>query len=109
VVIENVGSVPAEVTKWQVSATLMDLDGRHERIEQFEGQKVLETLLGACLFPGRETAVSVEFQHPGIWRTPLPLRLLVTLEYRGITDRIYRTNVEVERTPDGVRQRTTAT
>jgi hypothetical protein len=107
--IENVGHVPADVTKWQVSASLMDLDGRQEPVEQFEGRRVLETLLGACLFPGRETPASVEFRHPGIWHAPLPLRLLITLEYRGIPDRIYRTNVEVERTRNEVRQGTRAT
>jgi hypothetical protein len=109
VLIENVGSVPAVVTKWEVSATLMDLDGKPERVEQFEGRKVSETLLGACLFPGRECPVSVEFRYPGIWRTRLPLRLAATLEYRGPSENIYRTTVELERTPTEVRQRTTAT
>jgi len=109
VLIENVGTVPAEVQKWEVSASLLNLDGKQEPVEQFEGRKVSETLLGACLFPGRQYPVSLEFRHPGIWQTPLPFRLLVSLEYRGSSGSVYRTAVEVQRIPREVRQRTTAT
>ena len=74
-----------------------------------EGAKLSETLLGACLFPGRERDVTVEFRLPGIFRTPLPLHVLVTLDYRGLTKSSYRTSVEVQRTLNEVRRRTTAT
>jgi hypothetical protein len=80
-IIENVGTVPAEVTKWEVSGSLMDLDGAQQPVAQVEGQKTRETLLGTCLFPGREYPVRLQFSHPGIVGTPLPFRLLLTLEY----------------------------
>lgn len=112
--IENVGTVPAEVTKWEVSASLMDLDGLQRPIEpeQVEGlrQRTRETLLGACLFPGREYPVRLEFRHPGLFGTPLPLRVLVTVEYRGGgAETIYRTTLEAERTPTAHWQRVRAT
>ncbi len=99
--IENVGAIPAEVTKWEVSATLMDLDGAHRPVEQAEGQRIVETLLGACLFPGREYPFQLEFRHPGIFRSSLPVRLLVTVEYRylGGSEVTYRTSLEAERAP----------
>jgi hypothetical protein len=109
VLIENLGSVPAHVTKWEVSASLMGQDGKSESVDQAEGHKVLETLLGACLFPSQQHPVSITFHKQGILRTPLPLRLMVTLEYRGVSERSYRTSVEVQRTPLEQRQRATAT
>lgn len=109
VLIENVGSVPAEITLWEVSASLTNLDGKQDRVEQFEGAKLAETLLGACLFPRQERPVSVEFRLPGIWRTPLPLHMTVTIKYSGPSESVYRTRVEVQRTSSEVRQRTTAT
>jgi hypothetical protein len=100
-IIENVGPIPAEVTKWEVSANLMDVDGAQRPVEQAEGQRIVETLLGACLFPGREYPVQLEFRHPGIFRSPLPVRLLVAVEYRylGGSGATYRTGLEAERTP----------
>jgi hypothetical protein len=105
VLIQNVGSVPAKVIKWEVSATLMGLDP----VEQVEGQKVLETLVGACLFPSRDVGVCVEFQRPGLLQQQLPIHVVMTMKYRGISERVYRTTVDAQRTPTELRQRATAT
>jgi hypothetical protein len=107
--IVNVGSVPAEITKWEVSASLMDLDGKQNPLEQFEGQKLLEILRGACLFPHEENPVTIEFHQQDIVRTSLPLRMTVSVEYRGATETIYGSDLHVQRTVSEIRQRTTAT
>jgi len=55
------------------------------------------------------TSVTMEFHQPGIARTPLPVRMTVSVEYRGATQTIYGTDLEVQRTVSEIRQRTTAT
>jgi len=53
--------------------------------------------------------VRLQFIHPGIVGTPLPFRLLLTLEYRGDSKTSYRTCLAVERTLMEYRQRVRAT
>ena len=107
-IVENVGTIPAEITKWEVSGRLMNLDHVMEPIEVAEER----TLRGDSVFPGDPYLVEFKFRHPGITQTPLPLRFFVTLGYRGVSlpgKRVYKTVLEGERTPSTHRQRTRAT
>jgi len=105
--VENVGTIPAEVTKWEISGGLMNLDGTFEPVTVVEGR----TLRSDSVFPRDPSSVEFEFRYPGIYRTPLPLRFVVTLEYRGVSmpGKTYETVLEGERLPTTHRQRTKAT
>jgi len=106
-VVENVGTIPAEVTKWEVSGNLMNLDGGQDAVEVVKER----TPLGDSVFPREPYPVEFQFKHPGIFGTPLPLRIFATLEYRGVSmpEKTYWTALEAWRTPHEHRQRTRAT
>jgi hypothetical protein len=105
--VVNTGTIPAEVTKWEVSGRLVNLNKQFEPVDVDDER----TLRGDSVFPGDPYDVVFEFKHPGILGTPLPLRFLVTVEYRGVSipEKTYRTVLEGERTPSSHRQRTRAT
>jgi hypothetical protein len=107
-IVENVGTIPAEVTKWEASGRLMNLDSVMEPVEVVE----VRTLRGDSVFPGEPYPVEFQFRHPGIAQTPMPLRFVVTLGYRGVSipgGKTYETVLEGERTPTTHRQRMRAT
>lgn len=106
-VIENVGTIPAEVTKWEIAGSLRDLDGKQQSVPVAEDR----TPGGDSVFPGDPYTVSFEFKYPGIYRTASPLRFVLTLEYRGVgmPEKTYQTVLKAERTPTTNRQRTKAT
>lgn len=54
VIIENVGTVPAAVTGWNVTCILRNAQGTQSALQQIDGQKVLETILGGTFFPGQQ-------------------------------------------------------
>jgi hypothetical protein len=87
----------------------VDLGGKRESVEQVEGRSASETLLGACLFPKKEVVTSVKFRTPPGILQMLPLDVVVTMEYRGPSERAYRTSTELKRTPSETLQRVRAT
>lgn len=106
--VVNVGTMPAEVTKWEVSGRLMNLEHVMEPVEVVE----VRTPRSDSVFPGDPHLVEFKFRHPGIAQTPLPLRFVVTLGYRGVSlpgKRVYKTVLEGDRTSSTHRQRTRAT
>jgi len=105
--VENVGTIPAQLMRWEVSGQLMNLDGAFETINAGSDR----TLQDDSVFPRDPYDVVLEFTHPGILGTPLPLRFVVTLKYRGVAipEKTYETVLEGERTPSRHRQQTRAT
>ena len=106
--VENVGSVPAEVIDWVVSATLSEVGGEPRPVEQITYEDPWK--IGAALFPGREYLVRVMFVEPGLLRSPLQLYVRVLVKYRGPSERVHQTILTVlRRQTEQQRQQTTAT
>lgn len=83
-VFENYGTLPAVVTRWRLQVCLPDREVATEELSESE--------MRLCLFPERPYTKAVDFTGDGIWPAPT-VHVDATLEYRGATDRVYRTRM----------------
>jgi len=102
VVFENVGSVPADITRWEISGTLMDLE-QHEHV--VDRREPLHNPEGESLGPHEQAVIELHFAGGDLPNPPLPFRLRGMIEYRGLTRRIFRTQFDAERAGDAWKTR----
>ena len=93
-VFENQGTVPADITVWEVQGTLMDLDGHEQPITL---QEPRQSPVGRSLAPHELASIELHFVCGGLPNPPLSFRLRGRVEYRGVTSSLYRTDFDAER------------
>jgi len=94
IVFENQGTVPADITAWEVRGTLMDLDGHEQPIDFIEP---IQRPVGRSLAPRELAAIELQCAAGGLPNPPLPFRIRGRVEYRGVTSFTYSTDFDAER------------
>lgn len=98
IVTRNDGTVPGDITAWNVTATLMDLEGHEQAVGPIEP---LETPVGRTLGPRQSGAVEVEFVHPALPDPDLPFTVRGSIQYQGVAPWKYRTAFNAQRVGHG--------
>jgi len=93
-VFENQGTVPADITAWEVRGTLMDLDGHEQPLIL---QEPVQSPVGRSLAPHELASITLHLVCGGLPNPPLPFRLRGRVEYRGVTSSLYSTDFDAER------------
>lgn len=94
VVFENQGTVPADITAWEVRGTLMDLDGHEQSVNLTEP---IQCPVGRSVAPRELATIELHFVGGGLPSPPLPFRIRGTVEYRGVMSWTYSTDFDAER------------
>jgi len=93
-VFENQGTVPADITAWEVRGTLMDLDGHEQPLPL---QEPMQSPVGRSLAPRELASIELHFVCGGLPNPPLPFRLRGRVEYQGMTSSLDSTDFDAER------------
>ena len=93
-VFRNEGTVPTDITDFDVRGALMDLDGREQPVNPTEP---IHTSLGRALAPHEMAMIQIEFSHPGLPNPPLPFQLLGTSSTVAVSSSTYRTEFDALR------------
>ncbi len=92
-ILRNGGTVPAEITAWDLRPTMLDLDGKEQTVWQTREPIEVE-IVGRALAPRVPLTVPVRLTSGGIHNPVLPLLLRVTVGYRGVGSRVYQTQMK---------------
>lgn len=101
-VVTNQGTVPADITNWEVRGTLMDIDGVEQPVPQREP---VQNPIGRSLGPHDSGEIEVHFVGEGLPNPILPFRLRGSVQYRGVGPWTFETEFDAERVGEAWRGR----
>jgi hypothetical protein len=101
-VLHNNGTVPADITGWELRGTLMDYDGHEQPVEQIEPMR---SPVGVSVVPHEKLLLETQFIGGDLPNPVLPFRLYIIVEYKGIAPRTYSTEFEAERAGESWKMR----
>ena len=93
-VLDNQGSVPANITTWETKGTLMDDDNWEIDVPL---QDPIQSPVGKSIPPLQREIVHLNFIYAGLPNPDLPFRLHGTIGYQGAASSTYATSMEAER------------
>jgi len=98
IIVRNEGTVPADITGWNLAAKMRDLDGHQQPVAAVEP---FQSPVGRTLAPRQSGAVEVEFVDPALPNPTLPFTVSGSVDYCGVARSTYRTEFNAQRSGDG--------